>query len=88
MGEAVRNDWRWKVSKLPFPPLAVQCVLLERTRESDGAEDEPLRQVVFVGHHSDGLYRVGWLVHEGPKEPFSPELQAHLDAIGCAAAME
>ena len=84
MGQAVRNDWRWTIDELPFPPQAMQCVLLERSRKSTvGAKTEPERQVVFVGYHTDTLWRVGWLVHEGPKEPFTQELAAHLNTIGC-----
>jgi len=84
MGEAVRDDWRWTVTELPFPPLGVQCVLLERARgATTGAQEHRLRQVVFVGYHTDGLYRVGWVVHKGPQEPFARELHADLAMIGC-----
>ena len=89
MGEAVRDDWRWMIDKLPFPPQAVQCVLLERSRRpTTGAEEELRRQVVFVGYHTDGLYRVGWLVHKGVEEPFTQEMVGHLAMIGCDLGLE
>jgi hypothetical protein len=84
MGKAVRNDWRWGIEQLPFPPTAMRCVLLERERKSAvGVPGEPKHQVIFVGYHTDTLWRVGWLVHEGPQEGFTPELVADLDTIGC-----
>ena len=67
-----------------FPPKAVQCVLLERSRKlTVGAEEEPRQQVAFMAYHTDALYRVGWLAYVGPKAPFTQELAAHLVAIGC-----
>lgn len=84
MGRAVRDDWRWESVAPSFPPKAVQCVLLEQSRKlTVGAEEEPRQQVVFVAHHTDALYRVGWLAYVGPKAPFTQELAAHLAAIGC-----
>ncbi len=88
MGRAMVNEsgWTWGTieSPPPYPPTAVHCVLLERDRKLATEEaGESLRQVIFVSYHSDGLFRVGWLTHEGPQEPFTPELIAHLDAIGC-----
>jgi hypothetical protein len=67
-----------------FPPQAVRCALLVRRRESDrSGEDGPVRQVVFLIHHSDALYRVGWVAYEGPEEPFGLEVKTHLERIGC-----
>jgi len=88
MGRAMANEsgWPWGSGELPppYPPTAVWCVLLERGRKlATGEAGEPLRQVIFVSYHSDGLFRAGWLTHEGPQEVFTPELAAHLDAIGC-----
>ena len=88
MGRAIasENGWPWGDSELPppYPPTAVRCVLLERGRKlATGEAGEPLRQVIFVSYHSDGLWRAGWLTHEGPLEAFTPELIANLDAIGC-----
>lgn len=83
MGRPVRDDWRWGIDELPFPPLEVQCVLLER-----GDAATPQRQVVFIGYHTDRLWRVGWLVHEGPTEPFPLELTDHLAMIGCDLDLE
>ena len=88
MGRALANEsgWPWGNDELPppYPPSAVRCVLLERERKfTTGETGEPLRQVIFVSYHSDGLWRAGWLTHEGPQEVFTPELMANLDAIGC-----
>ncbi len=84
MGKAVRSDWTWQIQQLPFPPTALRCALLERERISAaGVPGERKRQVVFVAYHTDTLWRSGWLVHEGPREPFTPELLADLDTIGC-----
>jgi hypothetical protein len=85
MGTPEPGDWIIPSSS----PEAVRCVLLVRSRASDsGAEDESLRQVVFLAHHSDALYRVGWLAYEGPEEPFGPQLMAHLESIGCDLGLE
>jgi hypothetical protein len=85
MGTPEPGDWI-----IPsFPPRAVRCVLLVRSRSSaGGAQDESLRQVVYLVYHSDALYRVGWLAHAGPEEPFGPELAAHLASIGCDLGLE
>jgi hypothetical protein len=88
MGRAIANEsgWPWGNGELPppYPPTAVRCVLLEHERKlATGEAAEPLRQVIFVSYHSDGLWRAGWLTHEGPQDAFTPELMANLDAIGC-----
>ncbi len=88
MGKAIANErgWPWGNNELPppYPPTAVRCVLLERERKpTSGEPGESIRQVIFVSYHSDGLWRVGWLTHEGPQEAFTPELRANLDTIGC-----
>jgi hypothetical protein len=43
---------------------------------------------IFLVHHSDALYRVGWLAYEGPEEPFGPQLAADLASIGCDLPLE
>ena len=88
MGRAMANGsgWQWETieSPPPYPPTAVHCVLLERVRKfAAGEAGESLRQVIFVSYHSDGLWRAGWLTHEGSQEVFTPELKANLEAIGC-----
>jgi hypothetical protein len=88
MGRALANEsgWPWGTGELPppYPPAAVRCVLLERDRKfATGQAGDLLRQVIFVSYHSDGLFRVGWLTHEGPQDVFTPELAANLAAIGC-----
>jgi hypothetical protein len=81
MGRPVQNDWPWGIARLPYPPTAVQCVLLER--EAVNAAGEPVQQVVYVGYHTDTLWRAGWLVQEGPQSPFTLELVNTLTTIGC-----
>jgi len=86
MGTAARDDWRWGAIQPSFPPEAVRCVLLERSRPSvTGGERQSARQVVFLAYHTDALYRVGWLAYAGPEEPFPPDLATNLAAIGCDA---
>jgi len=89
MGRAVRDDWRWGSVAPSFPPKAVRCVLLERSRRSTvGGEEEAIHQVVFVAYHTDALYRVGWLAYAGPEAPLTQELAAHLATIGCDLGLE
>jgi len=89
MGIAVSDEWPWGSITPSFPPRAVQCVLLERSRGATaGGERASVRQVVFVAYHSDTLYRVGWLAYEGPEEPFSQGFLAHLSTIGCDLGLE
>lgn len=84
MGQPVGNDWPWDIDRLPFPPTAMRCVLLQKGSSSALTDEgEPERQVIYVGYHDDTLWRAGWLVHEGPQAPFTPELFADLDTIGC-----
>jgi hypothetical protein len=85
MGEPESGDWI-----VPsYPPQAVRCALLARRSGSGGGAGETaVRQVVFLVHHSDALYRVGWLAHAGPEEPFGPGLRAHLALIGCDLELE
>jgi hypothetical protein len=72
-----------------YPPQAVRCALLVHSRLlSSASHDESIRQVVFLVHHSDALYRVGWLAYEGPQEPFGPDLVAHLESIDCDLPLE
>ena len=72
-----------------FPPQAVRCALLVRSRPSaHGPGDEEVRQVVFLVQHSDTLYQVGWLAYEGPDEPFGTDLEATLTEIGCDMELE
>ncbi|MEM7346631.1 MAG: hypothetical protein AAF485_20500 [Chloroflexota bacterium] len=75
MGKPVPRGWVWGIETVPFPPTAMQCVLL--------AEGEINQQVIYVGYHTDNLWRVGWLVHEGPTSPFQPEHIVNLTEIGC-----
>jgi hypothetical protein len=89
MGRPVATDWTWGIDELPYPPTGLRCALLERIRPSaQGAPRQPMRQVVYVAYHDDRVWRKGWLVHEGPLEPFTPELAANLDRLGCKLGLE
>lgn len=89
MGRPVTVGWPWSIDELPYPPSALRCVFVERRHTtSAGAAAEPVRQLIFVGYHSDTLWRVGWLVHEGPGEPFTQEVVANLTRIGCDLKLE
>jgi hypothetical protein len=86
MGVPVRDndDWPWDVDSLPYPPDDLYCVLIESYGRSPAVvPGNGQRQVVFVGHHSDTLWRVGWLVHAGPVAPFPPTASLDLKTVGC-----
>jgi hypothetical protein len=78
------NDWRWHIEQLPFPPDSLYCVLVKRIPTATANPIiEPARQLLYVAHHSDHLWRVGWIVHEGPTEPFTMEVANDIAALGC-----
>lgn len=78
------DGWSWATADIPFPPRQMQCVLLERIhKENIETAAVSTRQVIFVTKHSDTLWRIGWLVHAGPREPFPLELMTQLEALGC-----
>jgi hypothetical protein len=80
MGTPQEGDW----IKPSSPAQAVRCALLLRRRPADdGTGGEEVRQVLFLVHQSDALYRVGWLAYEGPSLPFGPQLLENLASIGC-----
>jgi hypothetical protein len=79
----------WESGIAPsLPPQAVRCALLLRRRPDSAWQDDSRRQVVFVVHHSDALYHVGWLAYAGPEEPFGPEETTFLDRIGCELRLD
>jgi tetratricopeptide (TPR) repeat protein len=80
MGLAVPGGPLWDSVQPVFPPSAVQCVLLE---QSGAAQGEAGLSVVYLAYHSNSLYRVGWRVYEARQSPFTPQLLADLQAIGC-----
>jgi hypothetical protein len=94
MGIPALNVSTWATAeKLPYPPREVQCALLAqqdpRTELETPDDSVPVeRRIVYLGYHSDTLWNVGWLIHEGPREPFSAEVRAHLAAIGCDLPLE
>ncbi len=95
MGIPALNLSTWATAeKLPYPPHEVQCVLLVRqnppltqskTQEESGSFE---RQIVYISYHSDTLWNVGWLTHEGAREPFSADVKEDLATIGCDLPLE
>ena len=71
-----------------FPPRAVRCVVLRWMMPMDDGAPQGRSQVVFVVRHSDGLYRVGWRVYEGPEPPFEAAARADLERIGCGLDLD
>ena len=69
-----------RIFALAFPFLVLAGAVITPVA---GERGEPVRQVIFVSYHSDGLWRAGWLVHESLGGALSPELIANLGAIGC-----
>jgi hypothetical protein len=59
---------------LPFPPEEVRCVQLHA--EGGG-------RVVFVARHRREPTCTGWVVHQGPKEPYDQGLLDLLSGIAC-----
>jgi hypothetical protein len=89
MSRGVLGSRMWGRLDLPFPPEEVWCVLLKRGQVStDEPGGETPYQVVFVGYHTDRLWRTGWVVHEGARSPFSPAFMASLLVIGCDLGLE
>ena len=84
MGQAARIDWVWSIEEVPMPPTALRCVLLAKQPQTTvSAQTGPAQQVIFIGYHSDQMWRMGWLVYEGPLAPFTPKVVANLDTLGC-----
>jgi hypothetical protein len=86
MGVAYRqpNSWPWDIDRLPFPADALYCVLMQREPlEAAYQEVKSNHQIYYVAHHADALWRVGWVVHEGPMQPFAAAVRDDLAEIGC-----
>jgi tetratricopeptide (TPR) repeat protein len=80
MGRLMPGGVQWEGINPVFPPRAVQCAILAT---SDGGS-----QLVYVAYHSDGLHHLGWRVYEAQRAPFTPQLQADLQAIGCGLNLD
>lgn len=72
---AVPTGWPWGGIDVP-PPEKVRCVRIEE-------EEGPDSQYLLVGYHSDGLWHVGWLVHEFCVYASEEQQQALLAELGC-----
>jgi len=86
MGDAVIRTRMWDSIELPVPPKEVMCVLLVRTRSS--TVDAGGARLVFVGFHTDNLWKQGWIVYEGPESPFTQAVKEDLASIGCDLELE
>ncbi|MBN2392863.1 MAG: hypothetical protein JXR84_19180 [Anaerolineae bacterium] len=75
---AVPTGWPWGGIDVP-PPEKVRCVRIGE--ESDS-------QHFLVGYHSDGLWHMGWLVHEFCIYVSEEKQQALLAKLGCVNWME
>ena len=84
MGRPVPLDWQWTSVELPWPPEDLWCVLVKRGGDGRGRTGESkAHSVLFVGRHTDLLWRDGWVVHEGLAAPFTPQLEQDLSSLGC-----
>jgi hypothetical protein len=81
MSHPVTSDWMWESVRLPYPPGQVMCVLLERDAEVPVQEVE--YEIVYVCHHSDALWKHGWVVHEAGDDPLSEVIRRDLSALDC-----
>ncbi len=78
------GEWPWQIDRLPFPPNALYCVLIERTPSASAKSSlKAARQLLYVAHHSDQLWRLGWVVHEGQQAPFGAADFKRLVELGC-----
>ena len=75
---AVPTGWPWGGIDVP-PPEKVRCIRIE-----EGPDSEYL----LIGYHSDGLWHVGWLVHEFCVYASEEEQQALLANLGCDSWVE
>jgi hypothetical protein len=77
-------DWPWQQERLPFPPDILYCTLIDRIPTTSAtATIEAERQLVYVAHHSDALWRVGWMVHEGPVIRSDVNVPQDFTIVGC-----
>jgi len=93
MGRPVPGESTWG-ERLPYPPLEVRCVLLSPQKipppdsEDLGEPGPSERQIIYVAYFSDALWHVGWLLHEGAREPFAPDELEPLATLGCDLPVE
>jgi hypothetical protein len=77
---AVPTGWPWGGIDVPLPEK-VWCIRIEE--EQTGPVPQPISQYLLVGYHSDGLWHVGWLVHEFCEYVSEEEQQVLLAKLGC-----
>ena len=90
MGRAVSGElaWPWGIAQLPYPPDALYCVLVGKpesavTQEAAQPGGKFTLRLLYVAHHSDKMWRVGWLVHEGGRAPWAATDEDVLASVGC-----
>jgi hypothetical protein len=81
------RKWPWDFGRLPYPPDRLYCVIVGPTpsaaKQADKQGVQPPRQLLYIAHHTDAMWRVGWVVHQGPTLPFDAAASSDLAAIGC-----
>jgi hypothetical protein len=77
---AVPTGWPWGGIDVPLPER-VRCIRIRE--EQAGSVQRPVSQYLLIGYHSDGLWHVGWLVHEFCEYVSEEEQQAFLAKLGC-----
>ena len=75
---AVPTGWPWGGIDVP-PPEKVRCIRIG---------EEPDSQYLLIGYHSDGLWHMGWLVHEFCVYVSEENQRALLAKLGCVSWME
>jgi hypothetical protein len=83
MGQPVVDDTEWGAAELPYPPKRVMCALLESQATARSPTRESAYQVVYICHHSDTLWKYGWVIHESRGAPSSEAIQEQVSALGC-----
>lgn len=78
---AVPTGWTWQNIEIPFPER-VRCLRLERQGEAKAMEQIPY-EYLLVGYHNDGLWHVGWVVHEFLEKVSAEEQLEMVTQLGC-----
>ena len=80
--QPVATDWTWQgIDRVPRPDQ-VRCIGLTARQD----RDEALSAAVayrLIGNHNDGLWHIGWLVHEFRAGVSAAQQQEAIAALGC-----
>lgn len=63
---------------LPYPPEEIHCVLVEQRGK---------HTLLLVNYYSDGLWRNGWVIHQGSQMATDASMQI-MDKLGCHFATD